>query len=137
GPSYPNEPNCKTADFDGATLTWSNLIPGSYAITEDGLTTAWIQTEIGRATCREKGGTGSAEVTNTRKHGSLEITKVVDWNGVTPDAAQTFSICITGASHPEGDGRTADLDGAKLTWTDLIPGSYAISENGLTTSWIQ
>jgi type VI protein secretion system component Hcp len=137
GPSYPTVPNCKTADFDGATLTWTNLIPGSYAITEDGLSTSWIQTGDDDVTVPSNGGTGSADVTNTRKHGSLEITKTVDWNGVTPNESQTFSICITGPSFPVADCKTADFDGAKLTWTNLIPGSYAITENGLTTSWIQ
>ncbi|RME80270.1 MAG: DNRLRE domain-containing protein, partial [Caldilineae bacterium] len=60
--------------------------------------------------------------------GSLEVTKVVNWNGVTPDTGQTFEICITGASYPSGNCQNADYDGGVLSWSNLIPGVYTVTE---------
>ena len=48
------------------------------------------------ATVPVDGSKATATVTNTRKLGSLEVTKTVNWNGITPVEDQTFEICISG-----------------------------------------
>jgi len=81
------------------------------------------------------GDKATANVTNTYKRGSLEITKTVDWSGYTPDTGQTFEICITGPSYPTGNCKTADYDGEVLTWDNLIPGDYTVTETDPGTEW--
>ncbi|MEY2417908.1 MAG: hypothetical protein QOG90_588 [Actinomycetota bacterium] len=138
GPSYPNG-NCKTAGYNGGTLTWSNLIPGDYVATETNPGSSWTMSGSPTGTISVPSNGASAEVvpviTNTRKLGSLKVTKAVDWNGVTPDQSQTFNICITGPSYPAGDCKSIGSSGGTLTWTDLIPGNYTASENNAGTSW--
>lgn len=67
--------------------------------------------------------------------GTLKVTKVVNWNGATPNPAQTFTICITGPSHPAGDCQTADWDGGVLTWNNLLSGAYTVSEIAPGPAW--
>ncbi|MDZ7727837.1 MAG: hypothetical protein U5Q44_06375 [Dehalococcoidia bacterium] len=71
--------------------------------------------------------------------GSLEVTKTVNWNGVTPDEGQTFEIRIEGRSHPNGDEdgacKTADHDGEVLSGTDLETGDDTVSETDPGNEW--
>ncbi|MFX1354703.1 MAG: SdrD B-like domain-containing protein, partial [Promethearchaeota archaeon] len=69
--------------------------------------------------------------------GALEVTKVVDWNGVTPDTTKTFEICIQGPSYPTapGDCQTIGYLGGTLVWTDLIPGGYTVTETDPGPEW--
>ena len=98
GPSYPAG-NCQTADFDGAVLPWPNLLPGSYVVTETDPGKEWnIQVAGSPVTVPEIGEPVTATVTNTRKLGSLQVTKIVDWNDAAQDTTRTFQICITGPS---------------------------------------
>jgi hypothetical protein len=64
----------------------------------------------------------------------LSVTKVVDWIGATPDAGQTFEICITGPSYPSGDCQTVDFDGGLLTW-NVEPGEYTVTETDPGSAW--
>jgi hypothetical protein len=136
GASFP-QGDCKTADYDGATLTWLGLIPGEYEVYETPPGSEWAVTVDGggAATVPANGGTGDATITNTRKRGSLTVAKVVDWNGISPDKGQSFQVCITGPSFPTGDCKTADYDGEALRWNDLIPGAYAVSERDPGAAW--
>ena len=134
GPSYPTG-NCKTADYDGEVLTWTNLIPGDYTVTETSAGTKWSVVVPPGSVAVVTDETATATVTNTYKRGSLEVTKTVDWDGATPDTGQTFEICITGPSYPSGDCKTADYDGEELTWTNLIPGDYTVTETSAGTKW--
>jgi hypothetical protein len=141
GPSYPVTPDCKTADFDGATLTWTNLIPGNYVATETDPGSSWTVTGSPTSSITVPAdGTGATtvpEITNTRKLGALEITKTVDWNGVTPVVGEEFSICIQGPTYPTTpDCKTFTYaSGLVQTWTSLIPGIYTITEPGLGAEW--
>ena len=85
------------------------------------------------------GGKDTASVSNTRKLGSLDVVKTVNWNGVTPDPTKTFEICIKGPSFPLGTEvgacKNADFDGQTLTWTGLIPGSYDVTETDPGNMW--
>ncbi|NJN15061.1 MAG: hypothetical protein HC822_01490 [Oscillochloris sp.] len=77
--------------------------------------------------------------------GTLVVTKTVDWDGFEPKAAD-FEICISGPSYPNGDCKTVAVTGDEaldnyavnfdLTWTNLIPGEYSISETDPGISWI-
>lgn len=42
----------------------------------------------------------TATVKNVRKAGSLEVTKSIDWKGVTPTDGLTFEFCVTGPVGP-------------------------------------
>ena len=135
GPTYPSG-NCQTADYDGGDLVWSGLIPGVYTVTETNPGAEWEVAISGSpATVPEDGGSASAGVTNTRRLGSLEVAKTADWNGVTPDASEEFTICVEGPSYPSGNCQTADYDGGDLVWSGLIPGVYTVTETNPGAEW--
>ena len=135
GPSYPAG-NCQVADFDGAVLLWTNLQSGSYVVTETNPGSEWsVQVSGSPVTVPVDGEPVAASVTNTRKLGSLQVTKVVDWNGAVPDAARTFQICITGPSFATGDCKVAGYTGGVLTWNDLVPGVYTVAETDPGNEW--
>ena len=73
------------------------------------------------------------------EYGDLEVTKVVEWDGATPDEFQTFEICISGPSFPTGTEpgacQTADYDGETLSWSNLIPGEYTVTETDPGGLW--
>jgi hypothetical protein len=135
GPSYPGG-DCKTADYDGDTLSWQGLIPGQYRVAEKDPGPAWAVTvDSPLVTVPTNGGSGAGTITNTRQRGSLTVAKVVNWNGIAPDRAKTFLICISGPSFPGGDCKTADFDGGPLQWNELLPGSYRVSERDPGREW--
>jgi hypothetical protein len=134
GPSYPAG-DCKTVGYNGGTATWSDLIPGDYTVTETNPGAQWTVVVSGSPATVVAGQTAQAGVTNTHKLGRLEVTKTVNWNGVTPDTGQTFQICITGPSYPAGDCKTVGYNGGTATWSDLIPGDYTITETDPGTQW--
>ena len=134
GPSYPS-PNCRTFAYSNDLVqTWTGLIPGTYTITEPGLGSEWTRSGATSASVPADGGTGAATVTNTRKLGSLAVTKTVNWIGSTP-TSQTFEICITGPSYPGRNCKPAGSAGGTLTWSDLIPGSYIVEETDPGSQW--
>jgi hypothetical protein len=136
GPSYPGG-DCKVIGPQGGSLTWSDLLPGSYTVTEQATGSEWVTQVSGSpAVVPNDGTTATVNVTNTRKLGSLEVTKSVVWNNVNPDANQVFTICIQGPSYPEKNCKPLNYLGGVLTWTDLIPGSYSVSENNPGEDWI-
>jgi uncharacterized repeat protein (TIGR01451 family) len=135
GPSYSSG-DCQTVDYDGGTLSWSGLVPGDYTVTETGPGGAWDVDVIGSpATVPDGGGSASASVTNTHVLGRLDVTKRVNWNGVTPDEGQEFEVCITGPSHPSDDCRTVDYNGGILSWDGLVPGVYTVTETDPGSVW--
>ena len=135
GPTYPSG-NCQTADYDGGDLVWSGLILGVYTVTETNPGAEWEMAISGSpATVPEDGGSASADVTNTRRLGSLEVTKAVNWRGVTPDVSQEFTICVEGPTYPSGNCQTADYDGGDLVWSGLIPGVYTVTETNPGAEW--
>ena len=76
-------------------------------------------------------------VANSIAHmlGSLQVTKIVDWNGAAPDTARTFQICITGPSFANGDCKVAGYTGGVLTWSGLVPGVYTVAETDPGNEW--
>ncbi|MGI6209145.1 MAG: MSCRAMM family protein, partial [Anaerolineae bacterium] len=137
GPSYPTG-DCQTYGYNGGTLAWENLEPGDYTITETAPVGFWAAPVIDPATgvvTVVVDQTATATVTNAYVPGSLQVTKVVNWSGVTPQIGQTFEICITGPSYPSGACQTADYDGAVLAWSNLIPGTYTVAETNPGANW--
>jgi hypothetical protein len=71
--------------------------------------------------------------------GSLEVTKVVNWSGFEPDEGQTFEICISGPSYPNGTEpgacQIADYDGEVLSWPDIEVGEYIVTETDPGSEW--
>ncbi len=139
GPSYPSAPNCKTFNAsNGWTQAWTGLIPGSYTLTETSPGSQWqVTVPTGAVIVPVDGGKATAQVTNQRKHGSLAVTKTVEWNGVTPVTGQTFTICLTGPSYPVTPNCKTFTYPSQLTqtWTDLIPGTYSLSEQNTGSEW--
>ncbi|WP_319643682.1 MSCRAMM family protein [Methanovulcanius yangii] len=130
GPSYPSG-DCKSTT--GGVLRWDDLIPGTYTVTESALGSEWEVPVIDDSGATvTSGGVGTATVTNEYILGSLEVTKDVIWNGVTPDGT-LFEICITGPSYPSGDCKSTT--GGVLRWDDLIPGTYTVTESALGSEW--
>jgi hypothetical protein len=149
GPSYPTgncqvTPGYSTWGGTSYVLTWSELIPGDYTVTETNPGAEWTVTVPANPVTVTGGATASASVTNTRKPpappvGALKVTKVVNWSGVTPDSEQTFEICIKGPSYPggseEGACQVAYYGGAELLWDGLTPGTYVLSETSPGEKW--
>jgi len=78
-------------------------------------------------------------LTNSLQTGSLQVTKVVDWNGALPQNP-TFEICIQGPTYPNGDETGACQNatgptGATLTWVDIEVGDYTVSETDPGERW--
>ena len=71
----------------------------------------------------------------TQQYGALDVTKTVNWNGEPVNQAQTFEICITGPSYATPNCKTADYDGGTLSWADLIPGDYTVTETSPGATW--
>jgi hypothetical protein len=71
--------------------------------------------------------------------GSLAINKTVDWKGFTPEPSQTFEICITGPTYPNGTENGAcqdmDYDGGTLIWTNLTTGDYTVTQTDAGDNW--
>ena len=92
GPSPATTETCQNADYNGQVLTFSNLVPGSYTVAEKSASplvkSAWTVTGDDGATrvVPAAGGAGpDSTITNTRKVGSLQVTKVVNSNGTASD----------------------------------------------------
>jgi uncharacterized repeat protein (TIGR01451 family) len=136
GPSYPSG-DCKTIGITGGTLTWNNLIPGSYTITETDPGALWTVTGSPQTVIVNPGTScATATITNTFNDGCLEITKIVDWSGATPDPAQTFTVTVTGPSYPSpGISHVFGPSGGTWTLTNLIPGNYTITETDPGPIW--
>ena len=88
--------------------SWTGLVPGDYTVTETGAVgglTKWTVDVSGSpATVPTDGGKATAGVKNTRKLGSLEVTKTVDWNGVDRRLmGRSSAICVTGPAPASTD----------------------------------
>ncbi|MCB0150729.1 MAG: hypothetical protein KDE01_24145, partial [Caldilineaceae bacterium] len=149
GPSFPSgseEGACQVVGAAGGELVWTNLLPGTYVVVESDPGVDWNVTgssanvEVPAAT------RALHTITNTLivvpppvdpQVGSLDVTKVVDWADKTPDATQSFQICIAGPSFPNGNEANAcysfSATGGSHTWTDLAPGAYTVTEVGVDT----
>ncbi len=140
GPSHAT-PDCRTVDFDGGLVGWGGLIPGQYVVTENDPGSAWLVTPEAALSqgitvlAPDSGGTGTATITNQRRLGSIEITKTVDWNGVTPEAGTLFTVCIQGPSYPETPACQPIVDGATVSFGSLVPGTYSVTETGVRDEW--
>jgi hypothetical protein len=144
GPSYATSAvtgSCQTISDLGGNLTWTNLIPGVYTVTEQNPGSSFTVTNNNQQVTVNPGDTGSAvedTITNTAKLGSLVVTKVVNWTG-PKNTSQTFQICITGPSYATtsvtGSCKTIGYLGGQLTWNSLIPGSYTVTETNPGVAW--
>jgi hypothetical protein len=153
GPSYASitvPGACQTITVTtGGDATWDNLLAGDYTISETGVGPEWAVTySSATVSVANNGGTANATVTNTRKLGSLTVTKIIDWNGADP-LAVSFNICVAGPSlpktttNPNGDCVAFAYPGPDPlhvnqiphTWENLIPGSYEITETDPGNDW--
>lgn len=131
GPSYPTG-DCLAATWDGASLSyglsWADLLPGEYLVTETDPGSQWLVAGSGQALLvPADGGRADARIVNARRLGRLAVTVAVNWNGDTPDPDRTFSVCIAGPSLPTTDCRTVGYLGGTPAWEGLIPGVYTVS----------
>jgi len=137
GPSYPSG-DCQTIDIAGGVLSWTDLLPGTYTITETNPGPEWIIS--GDTSVVVDAGTpcATATVTNTYDPGCLDITKIVNFGDTVNSGiiTETFEICITGPSYPSGDCQTISEAGGTLNWNNLIPGTYTITETDPGPEWI-
>lgn len=133
GPSYPTG-NCQTIGEAGGILSWNNLIPGTYTITETDPGAEWI---VGGDTSVEVTAGPScatATVTNTYNPGCLEVTKIVDWNGIENPYEVSFEISITGPSYPTGHVQYY-TGSESYDFTNLIAGMYWVNETNPGSEW--
>jgi hypothetical protein len=154
GPSYPSghivafnlTDGVLTGPEGGNSTCLCYLIPGNYTVSEiapDG----WEDAEISPAQPVLVDGGDECDdvvvtVTNSPELGSLEVTKEVDFGGITGAPADVpavnFTVTVTGPSYPLGHNLTFHLIGGNVTYDDeddatacmcdLIPGNYTVSE---------
>ncbi|APV43494.1 Cna protein B-type domain-containing protein [Dehalogenimonas formicexedens] len=152
GPSYPGEGTTHQFVLDNGAIVAPNpwlltgLIPGDYTITEVDAGAEWTETVPASAVAVSAGGVATADVTNDYVPGSLEITKVIDFNGAVNSASidETFTVKVVGPSYP-GEGTTHQfvLDNGAIVapnpWllTGLIPGDYTITEVDAGAEWTE
>ena len=74
-------------------------------------------------------------ITNERQTGTIYVTKVVDWHGSPPNRSQTFEICVSGISYPNGNCKTVGYDGGLLTWPGVETGDYDVVETDPGSAW--
>jgi len=138
GPSYPSGDTKVFNQTNGMEQTWDYLIPGTYTVTESGISAPW-SVVIDPETFDVVGGentTVDVTVTNTYATGSLTVLKVVDTNDAIGLTVPDFSITITGPSYPTGDAKVFNqTNGMEQTWNDLIPGTYTVTEPGVEAPW--
>lgn len=136
GPSYPSG-NTKTFnEANGYIQAWSNLLPGNYTVTEAALGSEWDVEVPANDVAVVSGQEAKATVKNTYVPGELEITKVVLTDAPVLQVPAPFAITITGPSYPSGDTKYVGMSGGTLTWSNLIPGDYTVSEEDPGSEWI-
>jgi Prealbumin-like fold domain len=130
------------------TKTFTNLVPGSYSVTETALT-GWdlsnlsctqsgtgtsSSTDVPTATATitlGAGGNVTCTYTNT-KRGSITIIK-----DAVPNAAQDFAYTSTGGLSPSGFSLDDDADPTlsnTQSYTNVAPGNYTVTE-GAVSGW--
>ncbi|MGC9359305.1 MAG: SdrD B-like domain-containing protein [Anaerolineae bacterium] len=148
GPGTPAQDLVPT-DGDGTTLTpngdgwycqpitdqvvFQNLWPGVYEIDEMA-PAGWLAAPVSDVTLLS-GAIEERTIENTLQPGSLTVTKVVAWGDLTPDADQAFTITLTGPSYPSGDSKVVGYLGGDVTWEDLEPGTYTVTEVDPGAAW--
>jgi hypothetical protein len=156
GPAPDETETCKDFAYDGGILTWQDLPYGVYTVTEDPSPGAeWTvtgspQTVTVPGVCAESNPANAitpsstdecpavATITNTHKLGGLAVTKIVDWNGATEATGQIFTICVTMPNGEDPVAQNGDevppceqfSEGETVTWYDLVPGDYKVTETG-------
>jgi len=138
GPSYPSGNSKVFNQTNGMEQTWTNLLPGTYTVTESGIAAPW-SVVVDPTTYVVEGGANTAvdvTVTNTFTTGSLTVLKAVETNGAVGLTVPDFSITITGPSYPSGNTKVFNqTNGMEQTWNDLIPGTYTVTESGIAAPW--
>jgi hypothetical protein len=139
GPSYPSTPNCKSVGIGGGDVTWTDLQPGNYAVSEAAPGSPWIVSINHTSVTVNPGDTAStalSTVTNTRK-GRARVIKTVSAhdgsNPAAPTGTDAFTFTLrTGATsiigHPGTILETKVANAANSGQFDfatlLIPGDH-------------
>lgn len=134
---------------DATGGSWTSTLPVSFVILKGSTGYAWTEYNpaafsgtFSKSILPPNPGGNIPDISNIQFCGSeeaeagLRVTKTVNWNGVTPDTAKTFTVCISGPSFPATpDCKVADFDGETLTWFGLDPGVYVVTEQSPGAAW--
>jgi len=135
GPAFA-QPDCQFTDFDGGSLFWNDLEPGTYTVTEVDPGVRWSVQGSGATINVVAGADQTAFITNTYvPTGSISVTKVVDWNGGEVNPAQTFEICVSGSGYLSPPCQVVGAQGGTVTWMDAGIGTYTITETNPGENW--
>ena len=145
GPSFPTGSEsgaCQDVGFYGGNLPWDKLIVGTYTVIESDPGVDWTVSGSGADVNVVKDEQAAHTIVNTAsqqppvepKTGNLAVTKQVIW-GEVPMEDLSFEICISGPSFPNSNETGAcysfGQNGGTHTWTDLLPGTYVVTEIGI------
>ena len=95
------------ADPTEGIILLENVPLGTYTVTENAAPAGYEADPNPQIAEVDPGATDTLQFTNTLKLGVLEVTVVVDWNGVPPDNTKMFDIIIAGPSYPDNDGKSS------------------------------
>jgi hypothetical protein len=129
-------------DATGVATFTTALLQGTYTITEVAQA-GWDQTHATAGCTFTVNYPGDADrtfdgcvITNTQR-GALKVHKTVVANDSGSTLSDTFSICILGPSYPSvANCKTVGIAGGDVTWTNLLPGGYTVSEAPPGSPWI-
>ncbi|HEY9075186.1 MAG TPA: DUF5979 domain-containing protein, partial [Anaerolineaceae bacterium] len=133
GPVQPTSPvkECKMVSAaTGWKVSWTNLEIGMYVVKETDPGEEWVVTGSDvPVLVTEQGAQQSVTITNTRKLGSLTVTKEILWAGA-PVPTVSFTICIAGPSYETPNCKVFSPTNLVQTWTNLVGGEYTVTEPG-------
>ncbi len=115
----------------------TDLVPGDYTVVEDDPGSEWAITvdPTGGSVTVTGGSEAEVEITNERKLGSLRVTKTIE--GYNPGLTfEDFTVVITGPAPSSNQVFNGTFDEfGVIEVTDLLPGSYTVTEQALGYPW--
>jgi plastocyanin len=126
---------------DGQTVTFSNVVPGTYTVVEDDPTPAFDLTGL---TCVDSDGSGVASTASIATRTARVNLDPGETVSCTFSNTERGTIEIVKSTDPVGGtgfGFTDDVaapnnftldDGQTQTFTDVVPGTYTVTENDPT-----
>lgn len=128
------------ASAPGGYVEWTGLPPGDYIVTETMSSTSGATAQASGSNQAVTVPSGSAAVhgvTNTYGvKGALVVAKDIYIKSGAPNQSSRFTFLFTGPSYPDGHSETIGVNGGTITVSNLLPGTYQVTELNMPAGWI-